>query len=91
MEKAHVAAGGPFCGQIFGRFYTVLSVAAQIFGHFYAVLPVTASKIGFLSVIIDNGSPSFFHVCKGLIRFLTSFYFSGSFVSFILGCVRSIH
>ena len=40
--------------QIFGRFYTVLSVTAPIFGRFYAVLPVTASKIGFLSVI---GSP----------------------------------
>ena len=31
MEKAHVAAGGPFCGM---RFYTVLSVAAPIFGRF---------------------------------------------------------
>ena len=45
--------------QIFGRFYTVLSVAAPVFGRFYAVLPVAASKIRFLSVI---GSPGFFHV-----------------------------
>ena len=37
--------------QVFGRFYTVLSVAAPIFKRFYAVLPVSASKIEFLSVI----------------------------------------
>ena len=42
MEKAHVAAGGPFCGVRRRR------------RRFYIVLPVAASKIGFLSVI---GSP----------------------------------
>jgi len=69
MEKAHVAAGGPFCGvrcrsKFFGRFYTVLSVAAPIFGRFYAVLPVAASK-NYISVGDRiTGSPGFFHVCS---------------------------
>ena len=53
MEKAHVAAGGPFCC-VHRHFYTVLSVAAPIFGCFYSVLPEAASKFIFLLVI---GSP----------------------------------
>ena len=60
-------AGGQFCGvrrrpKLFGRFYTVLSVAAPICGRFYTVLPVAASKIGFLTDHRITGSPDH-HVC----------------------------
>jgi len=51
MEKAHVAAGDPFCGlcrrpklAVFTQFY--LSPPTN-FGRFYAVLPVATSKIAF--------------------------------------------
>ena len=46
MEKAHVAAGGPFCGvcrRPIRRLYTVLQVTAPILGRFYEVLPVAVS------------------------------------------------
>ena len=59
MEKAHVAAGGPFCGVRRHPKFLHSFVAAPIFERFYTVLPVAASKIGFLWVI---GSPGFFHV-----------------------------
>jgi len=51
MEKAHVAAGDPFCGlcrrpklAVFTQF--CLSPPTN-FGRFYAVLPVATSKIAF--------------------------------------------
>ena len=51
MERAHVAAGGPFCvvrrrPKFLGRFYTVLSAAAPIFERFYTVLSLAAPIYG---------------------------------------------
>ena len=52
MEKDHIAAGGPFFGVRRRGVFTQLCLSPPpIFGRFYTVLPVAASKIGFLSVI----------------------------------------
>ena len=50
MEKAHVAAGGPFCG---------VRRRPKFIGVFTQFCP-SPPQIGFLSVI---GSPGFFQVC----------------------------
>ena len=42
IEKAHVAAGGPFCG---------VRRRSKSLGRFYTIFFVATSNIGFLSVI----------------------------------------
>ena len=62
MEKAHVAAGGPFCGvrrrpKLLGVLIHSFVRRRPIFGRLYAVLPVAASKISVGDRI--TGSPGF--------------------------------